>query len=245
MLLNFPNLFSRAIVEGPDGQDALAPPIVYFDDFIEWNATKFSASADAAVWLLTNTEAGSGTTAMVVDDAAGGVLKITTAANADDGVNLQANGESFLLTAGKTTIIETRWKHDSLTAEWFVGLSAVDTTAEVAPANYIGFGNTDGDADIIVSNGSGASGGTSSSATAQTLGTHTDTGVDTVTTAYNTIRVEIDGITEARFYVDGVLKATHTTNLPVVEMTPTIVFRNEAAGAQNAFIDYLLVAQER
>jgi len=245
MLLNFTNLFSRAIVPGPDGQTAQAPPMVFFDDFIDWNATKFSASADAAVWLLTNVEAGSGSTTAVVDDAAGGILKITTAANDNDGVNLQANGESFLLTADKTTIIETRFKHDSLTAEWFIGLSAVDTTAEVAPANYIGFGNTDADADIIVSNGSGASGGTSSSSTAQTLGTHTDTGVDTAVASYNTMRVEIDGTTSARFYVDGVLKATHTTNLPAVEMTPTVVFRNEAAGAQNAYVDYILVAQER
>jgi hypothetical protein len=231
------------------GLKKLQTPIVYFDDFLEGGfedaSAKFSIAADVGTWLVTVVEAGSGSQAIVVDDEVGGVLKFTTAANDNDGVNCQMNGEMFLPAAGKATVIEARVKHDSLTANWFVGLCDTDTAAEAAPSEYIGFGNTDEDADIIASNGLGASGGTSSSSTAQTLGTHTDTGVDTVADAWNVVRVEMDGVSSAKFYVDGVLKATHTTNLPNVEMTPTIVFRNEAAGAQNFYIDYLYVAQER
>jgi hypothetical protein len=46
-------------------------------------------------------------------------------------------------------------------------------------------------------------------------GTATTTGLATTTNAFHRLRIEVDNIkTEVRFYADGALVATHTTNLP-------------------------------
>lgn len=221
-------------------------PVVFFDDFIsggyEAASGHITNAADAGVWFNTNVEAGTGSTAMVYQDVAGGVLKITTAANDADGVNMQVNGESFLPATGKLLVFEARLTTSTIVDDWFVGLCSTDTSIKAAPANYIGFTSTThatdaATADIICVNGSGASGSTIGEV--QTNSTVTDTGLDRVADTYNVVRFEVDGSSTIRFYVNDVLKATHTTHIPATEMTPSMTFLNTGAVVHSAYIDYV------
>ena len=61
---------------------------------------------------------------------------------------------------------------------------------------------------------------------APTNGTLTDTTSDLVADTYVVVRFEVEGTSKVRFYVDGSLKATHTTNLPDdVGLTPTFAIQ--------------------
>ncbi len=80
-------------------------------------------------------------------------------------------------------------------------------------------------------------------------GAETATEIPGVTiTTYHIYRAELDSIgAEIRFYVDGVLKATHTTNLPTG--TQTFIFeywlRTDSAAVRNLYVRDLLWAQKK
>ena len=227
-------------------------PVVFFDDFIsggyEAASSHISNAADTSVWFNTNVEAGTGATAMVYQDVAGGVLKITTAAADDDGVNMQVNGASFIPATGKNLIFEARLTTSTIVDNWFVGLCATDVSMKTAPANYIGFTSTThatsaADAKILCVSGATASGSTIGEV--QTNSTVTDTGLLRVADTYNVVRFEVEDTGTIRFYVNGVLEATHTTNIPTALITPSLTFLNTGAVVQSAYIDYVYCAQER
>ena len=259
--MNFTDLYSRGIVPGPDGQSAKAPPIVFFDDFVDGSSHtpnkatvadsqgKFSQLANMGTYLVTLVD-GDGDNAQTIlpaDDAPGGHVVFTPNNKAVDSITCQANGEAFKLAADKTLIIEARvTKTHATTSDWFIGLGKTLGTLVTNSTDFIGFGNTAGAADLLAVNGKNCTAGEIADPVARDEYTFTDTGIDQVAATFNTVRVEIDGTTEARFYVDGVLKATHTTNLPDDEaMTPSIYTRCTGTTQTGITVDYILVAQER
>jgi len=65
---------------------------------------------------------------------------------------------------------------------------------------------------------------------------HTETLITGITlTNINTFRIEFDGGTNAKFYINGVLKATHTTNLPDSE---DVKFGYGATGNSNDYFNH-------
>ena len=70
----------------------------YWDDF--------DTTPIAAQWTLTATSAGSGTSAITVPDADGGIARVTTAANENDGIYAEWISETFKLESGKKDLDE-------------------------------------------------------------------------------------------------------------------------------------------
>jgi hypothetical protein len=237
-------------VGSPD--QSLAIPVTYFDDFVTGgfeaaSANTFSAAADTADWLVTRTGASDGTITMV-DGGSAGAVEVTTGTSDDDSMECQVNGEAFKIASGKSLIWEMRFKIEDVTlTDWVVGLSASDTAIIDGTPDYIGFGNTDNAASIRAINGknevTGVCAGSSAASTASNV---TDTSSDLVADTYVVLRFEVEGTSKVRFYVDGSLKATHTTNLPDdVGLTPTFCIQAGSAAAEKLTIDYILAMQDR
>jgi hypothetical protein len=238
-------------IEAPDkaGTKGSVPQVIFFDDFtdglgftannpaIASSQGKFSELANMGQWLATVVDGGSdsGEVITCTDDAHGGAVTLTTNDADNDSIECQLNGEAFALSAGRNIVFETRMKGTDVSEfDWFFGLSITDTTVMTAASDRIGFECADstGDIDAI-----------SEKDAAQTT---TDTTSNLADATYVVLRLEISGTSEARYYVDGELKATHTTNLPDDEaMTPTMCIRNDGAAANTMHVDYIYVAADR
>jgi prepilin-type processing-associated H-X9-DG protein len=99
----------------------------FFDDFTHQNL----ASADAPLgWTVTLVEGGGGESTITKPDGSGGHLLLTTDANDNDGVNMQAAGEAFGFAAEQTaTYFGIRLKCSEATqSDFLVGLCITDTT---------------------------------------------------------------------------------------------------------------------
>ena len=231
-------------VSGP--KDTLSIPHLFFDDFIDgWgfegndadNTGKFSETANLGQWLVTLVDGGSdnGEVIACADDAAGGYLTMTTNAADDDSIEMQMNGEAWKLATGKTLVFEVRRKGADVSEfDWFVGLSITDTTVMTAASDRIGFECPDSTGDIdAISEKDGSQ-------------TTTDSAQDLADDTFVTLRFEAEGTGKVRYYVDGSLVATHTTNIPENEaLTPTICVRNDGAAANTMNLDYIFVARDR
>lgn len=202
----------------------------FFDDFYRVDIT----GADVG-WISTETEGGTGDAAITVTDAAGGVLSIVNDDLDNDSVELQWNCELFKLAADKPCWFEIRLKVSEATqSDFFVGLAKTNTTVIDSPADAIGFKTDDGDANIdFLTDKNGTP-------------TATDTGSDLVADTWVKLGFFFDGDGSTLAYVDGVLKATHTTNIcDDEEMTVTIAWQNGSAGAKTMSVDYVKVVQVR
>ena len=231
-------------VSGP--KDTLSIPHLFFDDFIDgWgfegndadNTGKFSETANLGQWLVTLVDGGSdnGEVIACADDAAGGYLTMTTNDADDDSIEMQMNGEAWKLATGKTLVFEVRMKGADVSEfDWFVGLAITDTTVMTAVTDRIGFECPDSTGDIdAISEKDGSQ-------------TTTDSAQDLADDTFVTLRFEAEGTGKVRYYVDGSLVATHTTNIPEDEaLTPTICIRNASGAARTMTLDYILVARDR
>ena len=225
-------------------------PIVFFDDFLCGGfvkdlalssesdpGAKFSTVADCGEWFCSITDGGGDDAHAIVcaDDGVGGLLVVSTDDADNDLINMQLNGESFQLATNKKTIFEVRMHIEDVdVVDWFVGLAITDTSVQAACTDRLGFACEDntGDIDAI-----------SEKDSAQTT---TDTTKDLVDSTFVILRFEAIGTDLVRFYVDGSLVATHTTNIPADEaLTPTICIRNAHASIQTMTLDYILVARDR
>ena len=233
---------------GPKDGSVLERSIVFFDDFIVGgtmdvsDATvassqnpKFSVLADHSEWFCSVTDSDTDAAHVVgINDVAGGELVCTTNPDILDNNNCQLNGAGFKWSQGKEGLFEIRMKvTDVSTAKWFVGLAVPDVDILGGVTDRIGFECPDNTGDIdAVSEKNNTQ-------------TSTDTTSDLADGTYVTLRVEWTG-NKSRFSVDGVLKATHTTNNPDdVAMSPVFQVFNSAEGANTMTIDYILTACDR
>tara|TARA_R110000824_G_scaffold10331_4_gene45762 strand:- start:987 stop:1676 length:690 start_codon:yes stop_codon:yes gene_type:complete len=199
---------------------------IFFDDF--------DTTPIAAQWTLTATSAGSGTSAITVPDADGGLARITTAANENDGIFAEWISESFLLESGKKTFIKTRFQvGDAIQSDLIVGLHSTDTTPLDAAMRFA-FVSEDASASVFFNSDNNTTDSDSSS-----LATLAD---DT----FITLAVYYDGVTTIKCFANDALINTMTSiTVPAAEMAVGFGYLNGAAGAETADVDYILVAKER
>jgi len=223
---------------------------VFLDDFIGAN---WSATADAATWFyyLINSQS---TTPEILDgtddaeDEAGGVLKLVCDGTADEGCNMQVNGEAFHFADGYPLYFEARVNAASIVdMDWFVGLSCADATMEICnddTADNIGFMSTIGTMSFVATKDSGST-------------KSVDTGITEATDDWIRVAFFWDGIDTVTFSVDenddgvftykGTLDADTTAHMVAQDamMTPVIEVNAAATGATHLYCDYVLCMQQR
>jgi len=200
--------------------------LTFWDDFIH--------EPLSTEWTITATSGGSGTSAISTPDVNGGIARITTAADENDGLFAQTIGETFLLESGKKTWMKTRISvGDAIQSDLIVGLHSTDTTPQDATMRFL-FESVDGAAAVYFNNDNNTT--DSDSSTVATLEDDT----------FVTLGAYYDGITTIKLYADDVLTDTMTSiTIPGAEMAVGFGYLNGAAGAETTDIDYIFVAKER
>lgn len=199
---------------------------VYWDDF--------DTTPIAAQWTLTATSAGTGTSAITVPDADGGLARITTAANENDGIFAEWISETFKLEDGKETFLKTRISvGDAIQSDWIVGLHSTDTTPQDATLRFL-FESVDGSAAVYFNNDDNT----------------TDTDSGTILTmeddTFVTLAAYWDGVSKIKVYGnDNLIQTLTDMDVPGAEMAVGFGYINGAAGAETADVDYIFVAKER
>lgn len=233
----------------------LRPAAEYFDHFITgaYVATgeaKFSNTADSGDWLATQVGTN---TLTVLDDTPNGVVRITTGANASDGMACQLNGESFKLQAGKDIVVEGYFRLNDADQSIFVfGLGITDTIPSTGWTDYIAFhtgSSTDTSSGVLycetAKNATGGSGVGQETSGVTITNINTAIGYTLADATWVYLRIETDGVSAVRYYVNGTLAATHTTNIPDDEcLTLTWEFKTGNAAAETCDCDYLFAVQE-
>jgi len=210
--------------------DAYGPSVAkYLQEFITLDSDP--TTGDPTEWQCVPTEAGAGVSTAVVTDVAGGALLITTAADEDDGWQMQlgaAAGESVLLD-GATYFGTKLQVSDATDTDLLVGLCITDVDCLGAVTDGVYFRKIDG---------------------TTTLNLVIEKGSAEVETAALTMVAATDYILEFYFdgrqlkgYVDGVLVATlerANASFPnTEELRLTVEFLNGAAGVETCTMSWL------
>ena len=198
----------------------------------------------AVLWTLNTLTSGSATTLA----EHGGVISIDSGAATDNqGV------ESFqpdsvgqvLVSAGRQIYCEMRVKRVLQGAGQFFGLAEVDAAAmgtahfEAKGIGFVCDGGTSAITALDVITTATASANSGEEVTADVL-----TGMAN-DDQYRIYGIELNGTGEAKFFVDGVLKATHTTNIPTGALVPTLCSVNSAAAQSKMSVDYIYITADR
>ena len=201
------------------------------DDFLTFD--------DENKWVLTQASAG---TAALDAAAKGGVLLLDSASSTNNqGVQIQLGGaagaSSFIANANSKIYYEARVKIadiGSTTCQMFAGLAIVDTSlfasAANSTANHIGFEAINSTAMGIHSEKAGSR---SSTASVHTV----------VDDTYVKLGFVVDGLTKITPYVNGVAKDAITTNIPIVEMTPSFVCHSSGTTDPILHVDWVACYQ--
>lgn len=213
--------------------DAHGPDVIkYIDDFVHIPVD--DTTGDPTAWTTTVVEAGTGDSTATSANIAGGGLLLTTAANENDGINLQLNGESFELSGSATHFYAgIRFKINDVTqTDFFAGLAITDTDILGGVTDRIGFQSLDGSTDIkaMVEKDS-----------TETLSDAIGTLVDDT---WHIAEMYYDGSSIEVFF-DGVSAGTlAVTNLPDdEELRPSIHFLTGEAVANTMTIDWMRFVQ--
>lgn len=203
---------------------------IYFNDFQAW-------VADA--WTVTEATAATQDS----DDARNGILTITSGAGENQGAQIQlggtgddeTTGECWAPAAGKNLWFETYVALNDVTqSDFFVGFHVQDTSVIAGRgSDYIGFRSDDGDALLDCESAA------SSSASEQTsLATLADA-------TYIKLGFKVTGTAKVEYYVNDVLSATISTNIPTALMKLTLAHLSGEAAANDLSIDYVVACQDR
>ena len=243
---------SRSGLKGFDMPAFELQPAKYFgimDDFLKVNSSAGVAvnenaaqatSIDSDLWTVNIDN--SGDAAALDSTKTGGVLKMTNGDTGGDEVSIAALGAGFACDAASARKIwfECRINLDDISGTgFFVGLASNNGGEEVtiidSAEDALGFIMTTGASPDIKS--IGATGNTE---------TQTDTGVDAVDQAWIVLSYYFDGTT-AHFYVNGDLKVSTTSNLPVdgTILFPSIEFTSVGTDSDVNYIDYVRCCMER
>jgi len=199
-----------------------------YDDF-DWY---FDATN---VWTVTATSAGTGTSAFATTDADGGVVRLTTAANENDGAFAElGTGENFVIETGKKAWIKCRFRvGDAIQSDLIIGLHSTDTTPLDATLRFA-FISEDGSASLFFN----VDDDTTDSDSSSVATLEDDTWI--VVCAY------WDGVDTISLYAnDGLVTKMTDVDVPAGEMAVGFGYLNGAAGAETTDFDYILVAKER
>lgn len=233
-----PTRFNNGVTNvGPNDPLAMLPfpsPAKWYRYFTDFTEFFTNAAADDA-WVITSTEAGSGSATEVVTDEDGGVLLVTTDDADNDHTFIYQIAETVLYESGKKMAFQARLKvSDATQTDWFVGLNVRDTTP-LDTTDAIRFFSDDGDANIDW----------------RIEGSNTETEEAAIATAaddtYMTLTFTYDGRGNWELWKDGVKVSTvaDPANTPTSEMTIAFGIQNGEAAAKTLSIDWIFVAKER
>ena len=145
MTTHFTSGVTNVTATGSGGKLKLPDPIKFHTQTLDFD--KYTAGD----WVITTTEAGTGSATEALTSADGGVLLITNAAGDDDFDSLQWAGgsgavyESYLFDASKDFFFKCRVKVNGATqSDMIVGLHITDTTPVAAITDGIYFLKSDG-----------------------------------------------------------------------------------------------------
>lgn len=118
--------------------------VMYSSDFVRFSVD--DTTGDPTEWTTTVVEAGAGDTLLASLDGVGGKVRITTAANEDDGGSYQLNGSAFELTSDQVFYCGFFGVqlNDVTQTDFFIGLAVTDTAILAGVADRIGFQSVDG-----------------------------------------------------------------------------------------------------
>lgn len=217
--------------------DAHGPDVFkYLDHYVTWDGDTTQVDGTYySQWVVTRVEAGTGNSQVVHIDSVGGRIKLNAAGNDNDGVQIQLDGESFLLdslTAG--TIVyygaNVQFTTDS-TFDAIFGLCITDETLIAGLTDGVYFRVRDDSACVefvteinsleTITSVIGSLGGSNAG--------------DIDTTVTYELEFYYDRANHSvRAYVNDVLAATHTEHVPNDELlTVSAAYLNGRAGMQN------------
>jgi len=188
-------------------------------------------TGDPTEFTMTVVEAGAGNSTAVLSD---GKLLITSAANENDGVNLQLKGEAFLLSGATPCYFGIKFQtNDADQVDILVGLCITDTTLLGGMTDGVYFESLDGSTDVNLVLEKDSTETTSASAVG-TLADATDI----------TLEFVYDG-TNINSWVNGTLQTQLVnTNLPDDEqLTLSVAFLTGEAVANTMSIDWMRAIQ--
>lgn len=211
--------------------DAIGPDVIkVVEDFI--GTPHVSSELDPS-WTITRVEAGAGESTFAIIDGAGGIARITTDANENDGINAQLIGEAFKLAAGTALYFGARMKLGEATqSDVFIGLAITDTDILGGVTDRIGFEKLDGSTDI--------------KAMLEKDSTETlSAALATADTSFHTYEFYLDEAGAVEFFIDGVSVATPAvTNLPSdEELRVSVHFLAGSVGAKTCDLDWVRCIQ--
>jgi len=236
MTTHFTSGVTNVTANGSGGKLKLPDPIKFHLQTLDFD--KYTAGD----WVITTTEAGTGSATEALTSADGGVLLLTNAAGDDDFDSLQWAGgsgsvyESYLFDASKDFFFKCRIKtSDATQTDVIVGLHITDTTPVAAITDGIYFLKSDGSTTVsLVVN-------KDSSATTTSAGTMADDTWTTLGYYYSS--------KDRKFYIykDNVLVGTSVnTNAPDdEEIAISLTIQNGEAVAKTMSVDYLVAGKER
>lgn len=192
--------------------DAIGPDVVKWElDAKDFQDTGGSGT-DPRGYVTTVVEVGTGTSEAEASDEAGRRVELVTAANENDGINLQLVGEAFRLD-GRDIYFGIALEADEATqVDFLAGLCISNTDPLGGVTDGVYFEKLDG--------------GTGISTVTEKDSTETQTDDEGTLAADTLVTLEFyfDGTT-VYFYVNGSRVGTHAANIPDDEpLTPTIQF---------------------
>ena len=203
--------------------------VVLFDDF------EMVAVNGTNDWTVVKD---SGASVAIEADIQHGVLDLSSTATTDnDGASIQGN-EIFAAQVGKNLWFEAYVKlHDANDCDMFVGLCenfATDPEACLLASNRIGFQVTEGDAALLCKS------------EATDAENSTDSQQNAADGTWVRLGFHLYSTTHIYYYVNRVLVATHTSDIPTANMTPAFfALSGSATGTFVNRLDYILVVAER
>lgn len=230
----FPNGVTNNKPSDPLGMLGMPDPTkfhTFFDDFDKYTAGD---------WVITTTEAGTGSATEALSSADGGALLLTNAAGDNDLDFLQWAGgsgsvyESFLFETGKKLFFKAKFQiSDATQSDCVMGLQITDTTP-LAVTDGVYFVKADASTTInlvVIKDG------TSTTTAASTMADATDI----------ELAFYYDGKSEVKVFADGShVGSSAVTNLPDdEELTISFGIQNGEAVAKTMTVDYIFVAKER
>lgn len=210
----------------------LTKVVKFWDDFIDY---------DSSQWVVTTTEAGTGTASEAVQDEVGGVLKLTND-DADndndflqwDGVSSSGGTEIFKLTGNERAWFKARFKlSDATQSDAVIGLQIIDTSP-LDVTDGVFFQKDDGDTNLDFH--------VEKDNTATTETAVTSLSNDT----YVTVGFYYDKSNFQVYVNDSKVATVDDANIPNdTELTVSFGVQNGAAAAKSMSVDYIFAAQDR
>lgn len=218
-------------------KDLLSQPIALNPDYFTYVDDFLGIAIDTTNdWTVVKD---SGASVAIVADTVGGELGLNSTATTDnDGASIQKN-ETFSVDASKNLFFQTRLKcNDADQTDICVGFTvnfATNPEAMLTAADRIVFQVDDGNASILCKT---EKDGTETS---------TDSGIDLADDTYVKLGIAVAGTGSAKFYINDLLVATHSANIPDDEnlTIAAMSVSGSASGTRITTLDYMMASQTR